>query len=239
MLGGYTWTANIDERSQTINLDIYLFVAATRTVELPGGGKATVTMRTGMPWVGQVDVDTEAPSGWEWKIQLPKPDYAENYQVSVHAESTTGSTIASVGATSSLQVTFDMPVRLLASHPLSFTDTLTVQRGPIVYTAESVDNDKVEQAYPHFAGVCLSETAEFAESTLEIEGIPVVMLKTTGEVYAKNQVKEARSFRPISKNSPAVTWSKVDAGLVLVPWFARANRGGRGHVRTSFERYTE
>jgi len=236
MLGGYTWTANVDEKSRIVNVDIYLFVAASRAIELPGGGKATITMRTDMPWTGQADVETSAPNGWNWKIQLPKPDYAENYRVSVSSESASGSSIVSVGATSSLQLAFDMPVRLLASHPLSFTDTLTVQRGPIVYTAESIDNDVLEKAYPHFAGVSLSETTTFTESTLDIEGIPVIMLKTVNEVYAKDQVKDASSFRRVSQESPAVTLSKVEQGLVLVPWFARANRGGRGHVRTSFER---
>jgi len=240
MLGGYTWSASVNETSRTINLDVYLFVAGTRTIDLPGGAKATVTMQTGMPWVGQVSIETSAPEGWKWNTQLPKPEYAENFHVSAPtSDEASGSVVVSTNATSSLQMTFDMPVQLLASHPLSFTDTLTVRRGPIVYTAESIDNDAVESAHPHFAGVCITENTAFTESTLDIEGIPVVMLQAKESVYVKDQVKAASSFRPVGKASPAVTYSKVEQGLVLVPWFARANRGGRGHVRTSFERCTQ
>ena len=236
MLGGYTWSADIDESARTINLDVYLFVAATRTIKLPDG-QATVTMRTEMPWVGQVDIHTTAPQGWKWNIQLPQPDYAENVRSSVAtAEKSTGSTLATLDATSSLQMTFDMPVRLLASHPLSFTDTLTVQRGPIVYTAESIDNDAVESTYTHFAGVGITESIVFTESKLDIEGIPVVMLQARDGVFGKEQVNAVSAYRPVTKGAPAVTWKKLEQGLVLVPWFARANRGGQGHVRTSFDR---
>jgi DUF1680 family protein len=82
MLGGYTWHVAVDEAKQVINLDVYLFISATRTIDLPGGQAAQVTMQTEMPWAGKTAWKVEAPEGWKWNVQLPVPKYAKNVKVS-------------------------------------------------------------------------------------------------------------------------------------------------------------
>lgn len=81
MIGGYTWSANVDSGAKRINLDIYLFVSATRTISLPGGAEATVKMETEMPWEGRTKWTFTAPAGWEWAVRVPKPNYAGDIQV--------------------------------------------------------------------------------------------------------------------------------------------------------------
>jgi hypothetical protein len=81
MLGGYTWSADVDESSKTIHLDVYLLIAASRVIEIPGG-QAKVTMQSSLPSRGEVSFEFEAPKGWKWAVRLPQPEYAENIKVS-------------------------------------------------------------------------------------------------------------------------------------------------------------
>jgi hypothetical protein len=88
ILGGYTWSVSIDERQRVITIVVYLFVSATRKVVLPsvGGGvgaaTATVRMETGMPWKGWARWEVEdVPDGWGVRLVIPRPGYAEGYQV--------------------------------------------------------------------------------------------------------------------------------------------------------------
>jgi len=141
--------------------------------------------------------------------------------------------------TSTATVNFFLPIRLLSSHPLSGQDTITVSRGPIIYTAESFDNPSLDKTYPHFAGVGLPETATFSEHEMEIEGIPMIGLTTKEKVYALNEVGSKDAFRVVGSGTKARTWKKLDEGLKFVPWFARANRGGEGRIRTQFKRVDE
>jgi DUF1680 family protein len=215
-------------------------------------------MVTEMPWVGKVSVETDAPEGWSWEIHVPTPAYAENITVSdacfvqragfektqLSAEAKAakpGFALVKLGTSSAtLQMSFDLPVRLLANHPLEMTDTLTVSRGPIIYTAESFDNPGIEERYPHFEGLGINSTTQFEEVPLQIEGIDMIGLSTSGHgLYALEQVSTAVPWRAVTVAKPARTWKKQTEELVLVPWFARANRGGRGHLRTSFIRADE
>nr|XP_018259402.1 uncharacterized protein I303_08330 [Kwoniella dejecticola CBS 10117]OBR81560.1 hypothetical protein I303_08330 [Kwoniella dejecticola CBS 10117] len=241
ILGGYTWNTKLDETAKTIKLDIYLFVSAEKTVDLPGGGKAKVNMSTEMPWKGKVDVTTEAPEGWAWEIRIPTPEYAENVKFSTQTSATVaGYALVNAGPSTSILTTFDLPIRLLANHPLETTDTLTVSRGPIIYTAESFDNSALEGQYTHFDGLGIKSNTQFEEFPMEIEGIEMIGLRTKGnDVYAIEEVTTEIPFRAVTSKSPARTWKKLNEGLTVVPWFARANRGGAGHVRTSFIRADE
>ncbi len=136
-------------------------------------------------------------------------------------------------------MSFDMPVRLLAPHIGTGQDTLNVARGPIVYVAESVDNAPLESAFKHFQNVGISQSITFDEHALDIHGLPMIGLSATaGHVYALKETSQA-AYRPIDAKSPARTWQRLEHGLEMVPWFARANRGGAGHVRTAFLRADE
>lgn len=120
------------------------------------------------------------------------------------------------------------------------TDTLTVARGPLIYTAESYDNPSLESAYPHFEGLGIKSDTTFTESPLSIEGIDMIALSTKGnDVYALEQINVTQPWRRVSSKEPARSWKRLNEKLVFVPWFARANRGGAGHVRTSFIRADE
>ncbi|KAK8861777.1 hypothetical protein IAR55_002600 [Kwoniella newhampshirensis] len=239
MIGGYTWSAKVDEASKIISLNVYLHLSATREIELPDGKTAKVSMESGMPWVGEANWKLEAPEGWTWKVSVPCPDYAEDVKVSAKSTSETpGFLVITLPATSSFSQTFSLPVRLLSPHPLTGQDTLNVTRGPIVYTAESFDNESIDSAHPHFEGVGISSKTTFAENSTVIGGIPVIMLEANEQAYSLNEVKDEQAYSVVTGNRPR-TWTGLGDKIRFTPWFARANRGGAGRVRTAFLRADE
>ena len=137
-----------------------------------------------------------------------------------------------------LSQTFDLPVRILSSHPQSGQDTLAVSRGPIVYTAESVDNVEIDKAYPHFRGIGLSPKENFDEIPVTINRFDVISLQAKGPAYAMGGIDRPALYETVDRSLPEQSWESLQLGLRFVPWFARANRGGKGRLRTSFPRVT-
>ena len=248
MLGGYQWSSRIEE-DRTVAVDIYLFISSTLRIQTEDGA-ADLKMQTDMPWTGKVDLRATIPNGWKMKIRIPAPEYAEDIQLSTHTSpDVPGYTLVILDQqTSSLSMTFDLPVRLLSPHPLTGHDTLTVSRGPIIYTAESIDNP-FEEKHRHFEGIGIKSSAKFRQHELEIEGIRMIGLEIDGSdgsaVYVLDQVSDRRPYRDVKVGdggksaAPARSWTRLEDKLVFLPWFARANRGGAGRLRTSFLRVDE
>ncbi|WRT69314.1 uncharacterized protein IL334_006298 [Kwoniella shivajii] len=235
MLGGYAWSATIEEEKKVINLNVYILLSATRTIPLPNDKTATVTMNSGMPWTGQTDWDFKAPEGWQWKVRVPKPDYADNLKLSEKAEEIEpGFLKVKLSNNSTLSENFDLPIRLLAPHITTGQDTLTVSRGPIIYTAESFDNAEIDEKHRHFEGVGITSDTTFSEKEEVIHGIPVITLQANETAFVLHELANDQAYRIVTKEKPARSWKKLEKGIKFVPWFARANRGGAGHVRTSF-----
>lgn len=141
-----------------------------------------------------------------------------------------------LNSSASITVSFSLPVRLLAPHPATGQDTLTVSRGPIIYTAESFDNPSIDEAYPHFAGIGMSESTTFSEESMEIDGIPMIAVSSKENVYALNEVQTKEAWRVVGKDNGARSWKRLEDGLRFVPFFARANRGGAARLRTALLR---
>lgn len=232
LLGGYTWSANVDADNKSISLNVLLLLSATRTIPLGDGVTATVTMKSGMPFQGHTTFEFAAPEGWSWDLHLPSPGYATDVTVSVPTTADNGFLAATLPATASVSLDFNLPVRILASNPAAH-DLLTVTRGPIVYVAESVDNVALDERFPHFEAVGLTTTATFTESEETLEGVTVTLLTSASGDFKHLDRWDLNQGYTVAK--PA-TWSPVEDKVTLVPWFARANRGGAGRLRTSFAR---
>ena len=258
MLGGYTWRVDVDESAQKISVIVYLFMSCTRTIDLPNG-KATISMQSGMPWKGETVWEMEAPEGWTWEVTVPAPRYAANVQVSNISfldRPTNGDLSCCVSwlqvtpraqtaadgfvkftseSCSRATSTMDLPVRLLSSHPSTGQDTLTVTRGPIVYVAEDTDNDHIEATYPHFENLAITENATLETRGLDIRGHQLVGVTVTSGLHVLGE-ESNDLWRAVGDGTTARGWKPIDGKLEYVPWFARANRGGRGHVRVSLQR---
>ena len=239
LLGGYTWSTQLDETENVIHLDVYLYLSAKRQILLPDGRSANVTMSSEMPWQCKTVVSLEAPGTWSWIVNLPHPDYAEDFVISGAqgcVSEVAGYNSCDVASRSSLSVSFSMPIRFLSPHPDTHQDTLTLTRGAIVYTAESVDNHDLDERSPHFARVGIKQDANIEEMPMEIHGISMMGLRIK-PVYLKQWLGKVDigSTRAVT-DSAVRSWTPVEHGMTMVPFFARSNRGGAGRLRTAFSR---
>ena len=236
LLGGYTWSVKaIDSKTRTIRLDVYLYLSATRKIQLPDGTSATATMSSEMPWQGKTTLKLEAPEGWRWKVNLPRPDYSSGFTVSTEHSQTIPGFVTLDTKSIEVSIDFEMPVRLLAPHPATHQDTITVSRGPIIYTGETYDNTALEKSSPHFAQIGILETAEFSEVPMTISALSVIGLRT-GSVYRRTLQgqEDIGSTRVIEGSARA--WQKAAQSLTLIPFFSRCNRRKGERIRTSFLR---
>ena len=237
MIGGYTWNSTIHAESKQIDLAVYLYVSAARTIPLPNGESATVRMNSSMPWKGETEWELHAPPGWIWQLSVPHPTYAHNAKLSIGTvSSSNGFFTFELPANATVGQTMDLPVQILASHPKSEQDTLTVTRGPIVYVTEEIDNKSVERDYPHFQGIGLSSRTQFDEKEIEMLGFKMIQLATKDNALGLKNMHMDQAYRVVTDKLPARSWKSVDK-LVFTPWFARGNRGGNGHIRTMLQRF--
>jgi len=101
---------------------------------------------------------------------------------------------------------------------------------------EDVDNPWVED---HFKSTVLSKSCSFIEKTVidETTGDTYVALATRGASILKTDDIHAYPGVPQER---AVKFDKfVNRELHFVPYFFKANRGGRGHARVGLRRWRE
>lgn len=147
-----------------------------------------------------------------------------------------------------------METRLVYPHPDVKQDTLSVMRGPIVFVAEDADNAKLEDMKPHFERVGLSDSATFTTSSDTIANVPVLRLSTNDAYILSNadtpiqaangaatngtsaETVQTALWNTVKGKNPVRSWARCATPLVFIPWFARGNRGGKGHLRVPFLR---
>lgn len=115
------------------------------------------------------------------------------------------------GQENSLTLLLDMPVQLIEAAPevQENAGRVAVQRGPVVYCLEGVDNGSL------LRNVRVRKEAVFEVVSDETFGVPV--LKTTGTV-PKEGAENGGLYRP-------VTDSTKNVQLTFIPYFGFANRG--------------
>jgi uncharacterized protein len=138
----------------------------------------------------------------------------------------------------SFTLEIDIAPRLIAPHPYTNQDTLTLARGPIVYCVEDVDNAWVKD---HFKTVQLDPQCTIEEST--------VTDKETNDTYVALKISKSASLMNLDTlhASPDVAVKKLnditraDAKIIdelnFVPYYFRANRGGQGQMRVGLRRW--
>jgi DUF1680 family protein len=129
---------------------VNLYVAGTGKVKL---GKETVklTQETQYPWDGKVKLTVEPEKMEDFAIKLRVPGWCENAQVKVRGAAVKNPKLEKGYLTltgpwkSGDVIELDMPmdVQRFEAHPLVKADAgrVAIQRGPVVYCFEGVDND--------------------------------------------------------------------------------------------------
>lgn len=183
-------------------------------------GAWTVRQETAYPRHGSVRVTVEhAPSG-ECLLAIRIPAWADGAAVGINGEPVA---VAPGGYAQmrrawrpgdTIDLTLPLSPRLLVSHPLveETTNQVAVQRGPVVYCAESVDlPDGVATS-----DLLLPRDAAFVEREIVVDGVTDVGLATEAWV-------RPRPARGLYAEVPAGELTRVP--ITLIPYALWANRG--------------
>ncbi len=128
---------------------VNLYVAGKAKVAL-GDNAVTLSQETKYPWDGSVKIAVEPQKAGEFALQLRIPDWCEGAKLSVN-----GVPVSTLEmnkgyarlnrqwrAGDVVQLEMPMPIRRIEAHPSVVADAgrVAIQRGPLVYCFEAVDN---------------------------------------------------------------------------------------------------
>lgn len=142
-LGGYAYATAADA------LYVNLFIQGAVKTKV-AGQDVKLNVTTDYPWEGVVTLKPELKSPMQFALHLRVPGWTRGVQVSVNGETLTDPEVERGYAVLSREwrtgdvVQFDlaMPVEGIAAHPNVVADRglIAIQRGPLVYCLEQVDN---------------------------------------------------------------------------------------------------
>lgn len=143
-LGQYIYTVNND----TVYTN--LFIGSSTEVEV-SETKLTLAQKTNYPWDGKVKLEVTSPDKKEFSIAIRIPGWCKKYNLMLNGLENNAqlfdgyAVIKRVWETGDIiEIEFDMPIEIIEANPLVRANTgkVAIQRGPIVYCIEEVDNGK-------------------------------------------------------------------------------------------------
>jgi uncharacterized protein len=251
-LGGYLWhfDTKSTEKEAAVDINVFMYTTAQLTIPVGEDGKSTITLEqeTNYPWEGHVRfrLSSSSPNQIRTTIRLRIPAWCEGlYKLVPPLPSQpplSKSFLELPPSYTTANPTFELHLdnltsRYIAPHPNTTggqANTLALARGPIVYCVEDVDNPWEED---HFRLVGLREgTAVIEDAAAECAGEPYVALRTRGWTRSAPQggKEEDARWTPAMPTRPRPLDEERE--LVFVPYYLRANRGGKGHMRVGLLR---
>lgn len=233
-LGGYLWDYGGTKGTAYVN--VHLYTTATLKFDVDGQ-PLSLEQTSNWPWEGKVTFRATIPDSTSATIRLRLPlwcgdEYVLEPKPSAGDVSVTkGGYLALSPAYVSSNPTFSIQIggfkpRCLTPHPYTNQHTLTLARGPVVYCAEDADNAWEAN---HFKDTAMSRDSLVSEESRVDEA--------SGEEYVALRTKGWQRLLPRghSGGEPGFQAAKETYGqereLVLVPYYFRANRGGKGQMR--------
>ncbi|TDE88525.1 glycoside hydrolase family 127 protein [Occultella glacieicola] len=189
-------------------------------------GDVDLAVATTLPWDGGTSVRVEATPDAEWTLSLRVPSWTADPEIRLNGapvETTNHSGYLRIRRVwrpgDEIRLGFDMPPRLTSPHPRidALRGCLALERGPLVYCFEQVDQDSdvdVErlQLVPDLQAIT-------ADSHTDLPGVGRT---TTLSVPARQLVDAPTEGLPYY--SGARSWSTRPVRAVAVPYFQWANR---------------
>jgi uncharacterized protein len=151
--------ASLDQYLYAVKDDtvwVNLFAESTMNHALPGGAKLSLTQTTDFPVSGKITLRVRLDRPAEFLLKVRLPEWTQNTPRSVSVNDSPVSLRAGAGYYVDMkrqwrdgdhvQVSFDMPVRYVRSHPRNPHNNgkLVLARGPVVYALESQDHPGVD-----------------------------------------------------------------------------------------------
>lgn len=143
-LGQYVYTVG-DNAVYT-----HLYIGGNTDIQI-NGSDVILKQKTNYPWDGKISLEVVSPKTIEFTIAMRVPGWCKNYKLAlngnaINTEVVNGYTIINRiwNNNDIIELELDMPVELIHSNPevRSNAGKLAIQRGPLVYCLEEVDNGR-------------------------------------------------------------------------------------------------
>jgi uncharacterized protein len=213
-LGSYLFASSDDE----VWLNLYADYRGSLSV---AGGELEVAMKTSYPWDGKVSVKLRTGDTRRFGVRLRVPGWCESWSLSVNAQSLSPDVKDGYAVIDrewsdgdEIEMILEMPVTHLSAHPSVRHDAgkIALQRGPLVYCVEEIDNGK------DLANLHISADADI--KAVYDEALLGGVVTITG-VGSKRNIDdwEGALYRPATLDSYKERTFKA------IPYFAWNNRG--------------
>ncbi|KAI1118551.1 hypothetical protein F5Y14DRAFT_398847 [Nemania sp. NC0429] len=232
-LGGYLW--DYGGRGQDVFINVHLYTTAKVSFQVDEHA-IDLEQKSNWPWEGNVAFQLAAPPSASTTVRLRIPAWAKNrFTLTPILESATvenGYLVLPPSYTSgnkafTLQIHGFEP-RYISPHPYTNQRTLTLARGPLIYCVEDVDNPW-EQEHFRNVGITYGTAVSEEEHVIDEMGERYVGLRAVGWVRKMGQWTQGeQGLEPGSSVAADLPEAKE---LLFIPYYLRANRGGRGHMR--------
>jgi uncharacterized protein len=221
-LPGYLYSASKD------GLYVHLYDNSQLDWHLEDGTGLKVVQKTNYPWDGTVEISVTPAKPAEFTFYLRVPGWSAGTQVSINGKPVSG---ASPGQYLAMQrrwapgdvinVKFGMAPQMVEANPRVVDDygRVAVQRGPLVYCLEQLDQADGVQLFDVSLDVRQKDASAFHE---EFRGDllgGIVVLKHTGAVSVKSNSHGAL-YRSYTAEGPEAR----EVELSFVPYYVWANR---------------
>ena len=222
-LPGYLYSTSAD------GVYAHLFASSEMDWHLEDGTGLKISETTGYPWQGEVNFTVSPAQPAEFTFYVRIPAWSTTTSVQVNGQLVTGATPGQYlpirrrwTAGDKVQLRLDMTPRLMVANPKLVDDTgrVALQRGPLVYCAEQLDQPGVASLDDVVLTLGRDPTKDVrVESKPEMLG-GILALRVPGAVYEK-PLGDEPLYQPLAKGAPRRTRS---VSLTLIPYYAWSNR---------------
>ncbi|KAI1762185.1 glycoside hydrolase family 127 protein [Hypoxylon sp. FL1150] len=233
-LGGYLWDYGCTGKDAYVNVHLYTTAKVTFPVE---DKQIVLEQKSNWPWEGNVLFLLQSPTSANVTLRLRIPSWARgrftltpSYK---SAELEKGYLVLPPAYTTankafSIQIDGFQP-RFISPHPYTNQNTVTLARGPLIYCVEDVDNPWEQD---HFRNVGIRSDSEVAERDEEVDQIGERYIALRSACWIRTIDDRAESVSGVEPGlSPPETVVAAKEDLTFIPYYLRANRGGKGHMR--------
>jgi len=204
-----------------------MYANSEANIRLENGAAFTLQQTTDYPWSGAINIaitNRENDVPFTLKVRVPgwvESGCVEHGSKSQKLSKSDANIFVDVSVVNPgdgiVSIHFDMPVQYIEAHPKVEEDTgqVCVTRGPLVYCVES--HDLQGDIMDH---LMLLSDAEFIEENCEIQGVPIVALRSNAAAMVRSSDSD-----PNALYQPLRVKGLQKVGLRMIPYFAWDNRG--------------
>ncbi len=214
-IGGYFYSTTADR--------LYVHLYNRNQADFAFGGKAVrLEQQTDYPWDGTVQFSVGAETPVEFELALRIPGWCRSFTLEVNGVPQPITPVNGYAVIArrwengdGVKLVLDMPVERIISHPEIREDAghIALQRGPVVYCLEEVDNG------PRLANIAIPSESQL-QASFDADLFGGVSIITGDAVRAEPSSWPGELYQPLS----VVQYSRSPFRFKAIPYYLWANR---------------